>query len=84
MEDLPLFLDKRVGILKGNKLVFLNSFRHHDSLLTTYYCLPVIGAMASPEWKEHLDKHQKKIKDVEDKYEAKAKENKVYSLGCTG
>ena len=51
---------------------------------TTYYCLPVIGAMASPEWKEHLDKHQKKIKDVEDKYEAKAKENKVYSLGCTG
>ena len=36
--------------------------------------------MASPEWKEHLDNHQKKIKDVENKYESKAKENNVSSF----
>ena len=40
----------------------------------------MIGAMASPEWKEHLDNHQKKIKDVENKYERKAKQNKVSSF----
>lgn len=40
----------------------------------------MIGAMASPEWKERLDNHQKKIKDVENKYERKAKENKVSSF----
>ena len=39
-----------------------------------------LDAMASPEWKEHLDRHAKKIKDVETKYEAKGKQNKVWLL----
>ncbi|KAJ7392188.1 hypothetical protein OS493_013561 [Desmophyllum pertusum] len=42
---------------------------------------PVVpAAMASPEWKEHLDKHAKKIKDVETKYEDKGKENRLHMI----
>ena len=33
--------------------------------------------MASSDWKEHLDKHHQKMKDVEHKYERKANEHKA-------
>lgn len=59
-----------------------NIHRKQDRVVAVHSAEPlhppiISSAMASPEWKEHIDKHQRNIKDVEEKYERKAKESKL-------
>ena len=63
---------KKLTVLQRISVPMTSLWAYTKEEHTLRLFLIVADAMATPEWKEYIEKHEQKMKDVKDKYTEKA------------